>query len=69
MPPASLQAGLLKSGENREDGVTDSRGRQGWGFPFFLFAHGRWLKMYSGPFSILSCTQSLDPVVRAEKKH
>lgn len=27
------------------------------------------LKVYSGPFSILSCTQRLDAVVRAEKKH
>lgn len=32
MPPGSLQAGLLNSGE-RDDVPTDSRERQGWGFP------------------------------------
>lgn len=57
MPPASLQAGLLNSGE-RDDAVTDSRGRQGRGFPILsLFAHGRWLKVHSGPSRILSCTK------------
>lgn len=71
MPPASLEAGLLRSGERTGVMLLQiaEGGREG-AFPcFLLFAHGRWLKMHSGPSSILSCTLSLDPVVRAEKKH
>lgn len=51
---------MLQIGEGGRDG----------NFPFFLFfAHGRLLKVHPDPSSILSCIQSLDPVVRAEKKH